>query len=67
MKNDGEYALPSKKEGGLASAIKDDPTIGHNGQGPSGMGDIKQPLHPGGVGGQGKESNPIPRNESGAK
>jgi hypothetical protein len=69
MKNDGEYPLPSKStgEGGMASANVDGPVKGRNGQGPAPMGDIKQPIHADGVGGQGKEVNPIPRNQSGAR
>lgn len=69
MKNDGEYPLPGKVhgEGGLASANVDGPTIGKNGQGEPGKAEIKQPIHPGGTSGSGKEHVPLPVNEAGRR
>ena len=69
MKNDGEYPLPSKVggEGGLASANTEGSVVGRNGQGDSGLGEVKQPIHPGGTSGSGKEHAPIPVNEAGRK
>lgn len=69
MNNDGEYPLPTpvNGKGGLASANVDTPTIGKNGQGEPGLGEVKQPIHPGGTSGKGKEKAPVPVNEAGRK
>lgn len=70
MKNDGEYPLPSKStgEGGHASANVDAPLIGKNGQGPSGVAEIKQSTTPSGTSGHGsKGQNSVSRNESGSR
>lgn len=70
MKNDGEYPLPSKVggEGGLAAANTEGNTVGSNGQGPAPSAEVKAPMPlPAGTSGQGKQTNPVPVNQSGSK
>lgn len=55
--NTGQMPLPKKKEGGLGPKHYESKTVGRNGQGPSGMGTRKQPIHRSGTSGHGTKTH----------